>query len=148
VDAAPKLTAPSAAGPMPAGMPPGLDQMDPAMMMQLSQAFQKLPRAQMQKFQSLMQRAMAGQDVSAEAEMLERTLPPEFKELMSSFAGQLPAEAGIQTPDGGQPTQASGQASDVRADMSENDARRIVEEAVKAGKLSPEQADALLRPKS
>jgi hypothetical protein len=154
VDAAPKLTAP-AAGPagLPGGLPPGMDQMDPAMMMQLSQAFQRLPRAQMQKFQSLMQRAMAGKDVSREAEELERSLPPEFKELMSSMAAR--------TPDGGLPTQASGQASDIGADsggggdsgggassdgdMSVDDARRIVEEAVAAGKLSREQADALLQ---
>ena len=91
VDAAPKLTTPSAPAGMPAGLPPGLENMDPAMMMQLSQAFQKLPRAQMQKFQSLMQRAMAGQDVSREAELLEKTLPPEFKSMMEGFAAQMPS---------------------------------------------------------
>jgi hypothetical protein len=144
VSAAPKLSAPAGgasagAAPM-GGLPPGLENMDPAMMMQLTQAFQRLPRGQMQRFQSLMQRAMAGKDVTREAEELERSLPPEFKSLMSSFAGQLPAD---QTSDVGRQT------SDVggNQDMSVDDARRIVEEAVAAGKLSREQADQLLNSK-
>jgi hypothetical protein len=117
------------------GMPPGMENMDPAMMMQLSQAFQRLPRAQMQRFQSLMQRAMAGKDVTREAEELERSLPPEFKSLMSGLA----AQAG--TPE----AQASPKPAE--KDMTADDARRIVEEAVASGKLSREQADALLNPK-
>jgi hypothetical protein len=123
--------------------------MDPAMMMQLSQAFQRLPRGQMQRFQSLMQRAMAGKDVTREAEELERSLPPEFKDLMSSFAAQMPAsgqdsatgsDSASGSASGPAPAQAAG-------DMSVDDARRIVEEAVAAGKLSREQADALLNSK-
>jgi hypothetical protein len=93
----------------------------------------------MQKFQSLMQRAMAGKDVTREAEELERSLPPEFKELMSSFSAQLPADQ--------KAPEAAAAPGAAAADMSVDDARRIVEEAVAAGKLSPEQAEALFNPK-
>ncbi|HUP56884.1 MAG TPA: SEC-C metal-binding domain-containing protein [Bdellovibrionota bacterium] len=130
VTAAPKLSTPSAP-PMAGNLPPELANMDPAAMMQLGQALQRLPRGQMQRLQSLMQRAMSGQDVSAEAEAFEKMLPPEFKQLV---AGMIPAG------------EAQAESSEPPADMSPDDARRIIEEGVASGKLTREQADALLNP--
>ena len=43
------------------------NQMDPQMMKQVGNALKRLPPSQMQKLQSLMQRAMSGQDVAKEA---------------------------------------------------------------------------------
>jgi hypothetical protein len=123
-------------------MPPELENMDPAMMAQIGQAFQRLPRGQMQRFQSLMQRAMAGQDVTREAEALERTLPPEFKSLMGSFAGKMGLEEGAEGEKGAE------SAAPAENGMSEEEARRIVEAAAAEGKLSQDQASELLKPKS
>ena len=72
VDAAPKMTTPRALAPSgpaaPGGMTPDmLNQMDPAVMMKLSQSLQRLPKGQMQRLQSLVQRAMSGKDVSRES---------------------------------------------------------------------------------
>lgn len=65
---------------------PGFDpsQMDPEWLMKMSQAFQRLPKGQMQKLQGLMQKAMSGKDVSREAEAFEKTLPVELQGLLGS----------------------------------------------------------------
>src|SRR5690606_32545421 len=84
--------APNGSEAMGAGMV-GFDpsQMDPQMMMQMAQALQRLPRNQMNKLQSIMQRAMAAEDVSKEAAELERMLPPKFKQMMEQFQPQMAA---------------------------------------------------------
>lgn len=133
VDAAPKYTAPAQPAPG-AGMPsiPGFDPnaVDPAMMNQMAQALQRLPRPQLQKLQSLMQRAMAGKDVAAEAAQLEKMLPPEF----ASMAQQMMMSGAM----GG------GAAAPVEMPKTDDDAKKIIAEAVAAGTMKAEEAKALL----
>lgn len=62
-----------------------MNSLDPAWMMNFANALQRLPKGQVQRLQSIMQKAMAGKDVSREAEELERSLPSEFKSLIDSF---------------------------------------------------------------
>lgn len=128
VSAPPKYAQPALPGGMPQ-MPEGFDpsQLDPQMMNQVSQALQKLPRPQMQKLQSIMQRAMAGKDVSHEAAEFEKTLPPQFKEMMGQFSGQLPGMPETQ-----------------QEEMTPEEARAIVAQAATQGKVSHEKAEELL----
>ncbi len=141
VDAAPKLGAPkampwtqatgsnpdAAQAQGPGGLPFDPSQLDQEWMGKFSQAMQRLPRGQMQRLQSLMQRAMAGKDVRRDAEEFERTLPPELKNLMGSF--QMPGIA---------------PQADSSGEMSEEEARRIVAQASAEGKISSDEAQELL----
>lgn len=136
VAAAPKITPPKA-GPLGAagGLPPGMENMDPAMMAQAAQMLQRLPKGQLAKLQSIMQRAMSGKDVTREAEEFQKTLPPDFQQMMTSFAamaGMANAGAGDMSGTNGAPQ------------MSEEEARAIVAQAAQEGKLSEEQAKDLL----
>lgn len=133
VDAAPKLSAPSAPvaapGAAPSAMGPGgfdPTKADPAMMAQMTKALQRLPRGQLMKLQSIMQRAQAGQDVSREAGEFERMLPPEF----SQMAMQMMMAQGM----GG------GEAPEMNSD----EAKQIVAKAVAEGKMTEAQAKELL----
>lgn len=62
-----------------------MNSLDPAWMMSFANALQRLPKGQVQRLQSIMQKAMVGKDVTREAEDLERSLPAEFKSLIDSF---------------------------------------------------------------
>lgn len=142
VDAAPKVTAPSPSpNPLagmanaPGGMPFDPSQLDPAMMSQFMSAMQRLPKGQLQRIQSIMQRAMAGKDVSREAAELERTLPPDFQALMAGMTGMAGMASGLQ---GGAATESSIDS------MSADEAKKIVEKAVSEGKLTADQATELL----
>jgi hypothetical protein len=106
--------------------------MDPAWLGQFQQALQRLPKGQLQRIQSLMQRAMAGKDVSRDAAELERMMPPEILALARSnpMAGALASAGGAST-------------SEADA-MSVEDARRLVEEAAQKGEISSAQAQELL----
>ena len=126
--AEPKLGMPKSGFQPPAGFDPS--QMDPQAMAKVAQALQRLPRAQMQRLQSLMQRAMAGKDVSKEAEELERTLPPDVKEMLGALM-----------PQGAAPAAAS-------EGMTEEQAKQIVEQAVAEGRLSADEAKKLLSKES
>lgn len=134
VDAAPKLSVPTVLpsapgmGALPASMG-GFDpsKMDPAMMQQMQKSLQRLPRAQLTKLQSLMQRAMAGQDVSSEAASFEKMLPPEF----SQMAMQMMMAQGM----GG---------AETAEEMNADEAKQIVAKAVADGKMTEEQAKELL----
>jgi hypothetical protein len=138
VAAAPKLTPPKNVAP-PAGMPAGnpFEGMDPAMMSQFAQALQKLPRGQMQRLQAIMQKAMAGRDVSREAADFERTLPPEFQQLMGSFMASQAGAAGL-------PAAALGAPAEPAPEMTEEEARKIVAQAAEQGKISQDKAEELL----
>jgi hypothetical protein len=146
VSAAPKLSQPKMnPGEMPA-LPPGLENMDPQMMMQAAQMLQRLPRGQLQRLQSIMQRAMAGKDVTREAEEFQKTLPPDFQQMMTQFAmaaggmgAGMPAEGTLPALEAGGSTQASSPS------MTEEEARAIIERAAKQGKLSEEQAQEFLK---
>ncbi len=143
MDAAPKLTTSSApvapAGAEAGAMPGGLDpsKMDQAAMMQVMQAMQRLPRGQLQRLQGLVQKAMAGKDVSREMAEFERTLPPNFQSLMASLAPQL-MPGMMQQMAGAQAAAAPA------AERSEDEAKRIVAEAAKSGKIAADQAAELL----
>jgi hypothetical protein len=142
VSAAPKLTPPKIdPGQMPA-MPPGMENMDPQMMTQAAQMLQRLPRGQLQRLQSIMQRAMAGKDVSREAEEFQKTLPPDFQQMMTQFAMAAGAMGGAEGGAAALPASAPAAAS---APMTEEEARAIVERAAKQGKLSEDQAKELLQ---
>lgn len=89
----------------------------------------RLPKSQVQRLQSLVQKAMAGKDVTREAAELEGVLPPDFQSLMMSLAPQMmAAQGGAAAP----------------APMSEDEARRIVAEAAAKGEVSAEKAEELL----
>jgi len=117
---------------LPADMNP--DQLDPAQIAQMQNLFKKMPHQQMQRFQSLMQRAMAGKDVAKEFEDFEKTLSPEMKEAFSQMSAQF----------GGGAEDAAASTADSNEDMSVEDAKKIIEQAVKEGRLTPEQAQELL----
>lgn len=91
--AAPILGTPKVPQAGPEGFDPS--QIDQATAMQMAQALQSLPKDQLKKFQKLAKAAMAGKDVSKEADELEKQLPPEFKEMMKGFGSQ---NTGDETP--------------------------------------------------
>lgn len=138
----------------PGAMPGGFDpsQLDPAMLMQMSQMLQRLPKSQMQKLQNVMTRAMAGKDVTREAQDLERSLPPEFLEMMKGFAGPAMAAmgGGAGMPDlsaipGAMPVESEPVSVETApVNMSAEEARAIVEKAVREGTVTAEQAAGLL----
>jgi hypothetical protein len=150
-DAAPKLSTPATmANPMAAaGGAPGFDpsQFDPQMMLQFSQMMGRLPKGQLQKLQNLMQKAMAGKDVTREAKDFEQQLPPELQTLLSGF--QMPGMPGMPGagPMAGLPElpDQSGQSGMNSGGMSEEEARAIVEAAAKDGKISSDEAQGLLK---
>ena len=64
-----------------------LPQFDPSKMdltwlAEFSAAIQRLPKGQLQQLQALMQKGMAGKDVTRELEDLQRRLPPSVQELL------------------------------------------------------------------
>lgn len=133
VDAAPKLSAPApsvagVSGGTPATGPGGFDpsKADPAMMAQMTKALQRLPRGQLMKLQSIMQRAQSGQDVSRDAAEFERMLPPEF----SQMAMQM--------------MMAQGMGAGAAPEMNTDEAKQIVAKAVADGKMTEAQAKELL----
>jgi len=56
-----------------------------------SAAIQRLPKGQMSRLQALMQKAMAGKNVTRELEEFQRTLPPSFQEMLKN-SPQLDAQ--------------------------------------------------------
>lgn len=135
VNAAPKLTQPSQPAGMPSMDPSAMEGFDPQMMMQFTQALQKLPKGQLQRLQSLMQKAMSGKDVTAEAQEFERTLPPDFQQMIQAF--QMPAMQAM--AEANQPmTETS------TSEMTEEQARALVAKAAAEGAISQEQAQSLL----
>ena len=134
VGAAPKLGPPPVAAPSTPGTlgPGGFDpsKVDPAVMAQMTKSLQRLPRPQLMKLQSIMQRAQAGHDVSREAAEFERILPPEFTQM----AMQMMMAQGMAGAMGG------GESKDMSAD----DAKTIVAKAVSEGKMTEAQARELL----
>jgi hypothetical protein len=122
--------------------PSALGQFDPQMMMQMSQALQRLPKGQLQRLQSLMQKAMSGKDVSTEAAEFEKGLPADFQNLMMSFAGSAAQSFGDGSSD--LPATALPMENQSTPEMDVDQAKAVIAKAVAEGKLSREQADALL----
>ena len=102
------------------------NQMDPEWAAQMGNALKRLPRGQMAKLQQIMQKAMAGKDVSREAAALEKTLPPDLQGMLKNapVPGMGDVSAGAET-DEIDPSQ-----------MTEDQAREILRQASEAGMLS------------
>jgi hypothetical protein len=149
VAAAPKLSMPkvqegfagaeAGANGMPQ-MPPGMEHMTPEMMGQVASMLQRLPKGQLQRLQTVMQKAMSGKDVTREAEEFQKTLPAEFQQMLMSMAPGMAAAQG----QGGLPATFGGADSTLDGGMSEEEARRIVAEAAASGKISADKAADLL----
>jgi len=112
------------------------------MMLQVAQLMQRIPKGQLQRLQSIMQRAMAGKDVRREAAEFEASLPPAFHDLLKNF----------QMPGGmpGMPGMGMGEAPAIEAEgapaMTEEEARALVAKAAEQGKISTDEAQKLLDP--
>jgi len=140
------------------GMPGGFDpsKMDPKVLMELSNLVRELPPAQIQRMQSLMHNMMAGFDVRTEMEEFERSLPAGFRERMFQLmvrSGVNPitgaAMPGVQSSSA---QVAGAEDAEVVAPMEEGaaptdvrEARLMILRAVAEGRLSPEEAEPLLR---
>lgn len=151
--------------------PSALENFDPQMLLELSQAMQKLPKGQLQRFQSIMQKVMSGQDVTAEANRLEQSLPLEFQALMHRW-GETMGQAGVPSGIGGfenPPIVFVPESSEVSANifpelpepelpepklsesrisepkMSEEQARELVAKAAQEGLIPEEEAASLLK---
>lgn len=114
-----------------------LRNMDPQILNQFSQSLQKLPKGQLQRLQSLMQKAMSGKDIQTEAEEFEKTLPVEFQDMMRSM--------GMNMNLGAEPSDLEASFAPV-SEMTEEQARELVEKAAAEGAISQEQAHSLLTP--
>ncbi|MCM0606067.1 MAG: SEC-C domain-containing protein [Xanthomonadaceae bacterium] len=76
-------------GALPGGMDPNA--MNPEFLAEFTKMLSKLPKGQMQKLQTLMQRASKGKDVSGAAKDFEQGLPLELQEMLmnSEFSKQF-----------------------------------------------------------
>jgi len=75
--------------------------MDLNWLAEFSSAIQRLPKGQLQQLQSIMQKGMAGKDVTRELEDLQKRLPPSLQELLKKspeLESQL--ESAASTPGG------------------------------------------------
>lgn len=106
---------------------------DPQMIAQMGQIMRQIPKAQLMRLQSVMQKAMAGKDVREEAAELERSLPPHLQESLRAMG--MAAMGGMGMPG----------AEESAKDLSVDDAKAIVEKAMKEGKISSDQAEELLK---
>jgi hypothetical protein len=125
----------------PFGMPPfDPSKMDPKVLMELSQLFQKLPPDKLMKMQSMMHNMMAGFDVRAEMQEFEKSLPPDFLSKMMTLMGGQMGEAF-----GPHPTPPTIETSSTpSAAMNLREARLTILRGVAEGKLNPEEAERLL----
>jgi hypothetical protein len=145
VGAAPKLTQPKAgvpgAGFNPGALPPDaaemMKNMDPAFMKNMMNIMSRVPKGQLQRLQIMMQKAAKGEDVTREAADLERVMPQEFTALMrqAAMSSQFASLSQAQTP--------AAEGVDAST-MSVEEARRIVENAAKEGKIEQEKAAEVL----
>jgi hypothetical protein len=116
------------------GFPPGLDpsKMDPRLLGEISQLMATLPHETMMKMQTLMHNSMAGFDVRAEAEALERSLPSDFR---AKLAKILYEANGVKTD-----SSASTNSDSLVLPGNVEEARLTILRAVRDGKLPPEDA--------
>jgi hypothetical protein len=121
-------------------------QMDPKALMEISKLVQQLPQDQIYRMQTLMHNMMAGHDVRREMEEFERSLPPGFREKLSSLTGSTsfaqPQQNFSPAPSAPEKTVQS------EAPMNVNDARLTILRAVMERSVTPEEALKLLFPGS
>lgn len=123
----------------PGGFDPASMGLDQAKMMEIAQSLQRLPKGQLQRVQALMQRAMAGKDVSREAAEFEKTLPVEMQEMLRGL--QMPNMPGMPGA-AGLPAAASSPSAE--SEMTEEQARQLVAQAAAEGKIAQDEAAKLL----
>jgi hypothetical protein len=130
-------------------------QMDPKVLMEMSNLIRELPPEKIMKMQTLMHNMMAGFDVRSQMEEFERDLPPEFRQkLMSVMASAgvdpLTADQDMRIAglsQGGAGVTASRPAttvSEAPLPANEREARLTILRAVAEGRMSPEDAESLL----
>ena len=122
--------------------------MDPQSLARMSQLIQGLGPEKLNRLQSLMHNMMAGFDVKKDLEEFERTLPPGFREELMRIVGPNLGGAGL----GGAPKTVPAQQTSVETasapfvtEMDEREARLTILRAVADGRMSPEEAEPLLR---
>ncbi len=123
---------------------PGLEQlegMNPEMLAKMTQAFQRLPKGQLQKMQALMQKAMSGKDITREAQEFERSLPADFQTLMQTLAQSSDLFPSSEAPH--LPNMEA--VNEVTPSMTEERARELIAKAAADGTLSQEEAQILLQ---
>ena len=134
VGAAPKLSVASDDA-NPAGWDPeALKQMNPEMMGQVTSALKRLPKGQLQRLQTLFQQAMNGKDISAELAVFEKSLPPDLREMAQGWSSSLAAMNVLPALQG----------DPQKDEMSVEQAKEIIKQAVQAGELNEEKAQSLL----
>jgi hypothetical protein len=117
------------------GMPGGFDpnSLDPAMIQEFQSMFGKLPMGQKKKFQEIMQKAMAGKDVTKDAEALEKNLPAEFQSLFEKFKlPEMDPAANAHSDNSG------------NGNMDAEQAKQVVRDALAKGEITEEEANKLL----
>lgn len=134
----------------PFGFPPfDPSKMDPKVLMQLSELMRELPPPQIAKMQTLMHNMMAGFDVKKDMEEFERSLPPGFKEKMTSLMASPGAMSGLM-PSSSQASNTievePSRGSEPSPSMDLRNARMTILQAVADGRMSPDQAEKLLFP--
>jgi len=119
--------------------------LDPKTLMELSQLIRELPPEQINRLQSIMHNMGAGFDVKHELEEFDKTLPPGFRERMTSL--MLKAQAESATPPA---TEQSPSGSSAPQDLpgSMREARLTVLRAVADGRMPPEEAERVLFPET
>jgi hypothetical protein len=121
--------------------------MDPKVLMQLSELIQQLPPSKINQMQSFMHNMMAGFDVKKEMEEFEKSLPPGFREKLTSImlGGGAPIEATATAVTAAPAVETSSSARTPDAgDMDLHEARMTILRAVSDGKMSPDEAERLL----
>jgi len=116
---------------------------DPEAVQKLMSSLQRLPRAQLTQLQSVMQKSMQGHDVTAEAKQLEKMLPPEFRVLAMSMQPEFKSIMQSMIPQNKE-TGGGAAGGAQEAPKTEEDAKAIVLEAYRAGKISKEQVVSLI----
>lgn len=66
-----------------AGGMPDMGQMNPEMMQQVMTMMRRMPKNQLMQMQAMMQRAMKGEDITREAQELERRLPKNLRDFFT-----------------------------------------------------------------
>src|SRR4051794_8174987 len=121
-------------------------QMDPKVLMQMSELVRQLPPDKLNRMQSLMHNMMAGIDVTKDLEEFERGLPPGFREkLLAIVSSQPNAFAGASTIQSPSSTMSSVAESPRATEPgSLHEARLTILRAVADGRMTPDEAERLL----
>jgi hypothetical protein len=135
-------------------------QMDPKVLMQMSELVRQLPPDKLNRMQSLMHNMMAGFDVSKEMEEFEKSLPPSFREKLLSIVASSPnafagapgmppgMSRGAAAPNSStiQPPGASAAPIEVQAEAPKDlrEARLTILRAVAEKHISPDEAERML----